>query len=145
MRSKIYSWALVVVATLGLLDAVLLTKQHYSGTILPCNVTKGCETVLSSKYSVVFGIPLAVLGLIFYFSVLLVAITYATNKVAVLKKLLLLMGTVGFVSSIGLVYIQGAILHAWCQYCLLSALSSTTIFVLSALIYKTKEVSDEEA
>lgn len=144
--NKVYTWALMAVATVGLLDATVLTQQHYSGKVLPCNITSGCETVLSSKYSVVAGVPLALLGMVFYFSVLAMAVYYLQTGHAMLKKLLLAAGTVGFLSSLGLVYIQGAVLHAWCQYCLLSALSSTVIFILSILLFTTKqEVHHEEA
>ncbi len=144
MASKTYGYILAGLATLGLIDATLLTQEHYSGVVLPCTVTHGCGTVLSSKYSVVFGVPLAVLGLVFYFSVLLAALFYVQSGLAWLKKLLLLMGAVGFVSSLGLVYIQGALIRAWCQYCLLSALSSTLIFVFAVLLNLAKDTKKEK-
>lgn len=144
LRSKVYAYVLVVLAALGLVDATLLTREHYSDVVLPCSITKGCETVLNSKYSEVFGIPLAVLGLVFYFSVLLVALYFVQSGRDWLKKLLLAMGAVGFVSSLGLVYLQGVVIKAWCQYCLLSALSSTLIFVFAALLYTTKKEKPHE-
>lgn len=144
LRSKVYGYILAGLATAGLVDSTLLTQEHYSDIILPCSVTQGCETVLNSKYSEVFGIPLAVLGLVFYFSVLLATLYFVQSGRDWLKKLLLAMGVVGFVSSLGLVYIQGVVIKAWCQYCLISALSSTLIFVFAALLYTTKKEKPHE-
>ena len=135
---------LVGLAVVGLTDATLLTKEHYSDLVLPCTVTRGCETVLTSKYSVVFGVPLALFGIIFYFSVLVAALYLMANLSKRLKQLILLLGTIGFISSLGLVYIQGAVLHAWCQYCLLSALTSTLIFATSVALYRSKDKPKEE-
>ncbi len=143
MRSKAYGYVLVGLATLGLVDATLLTQEHYSGKVLPCTITHGCGTVLTSKYSTVAGVPLAVLGLVFYFSVLLTALYYVQTRHILLKRLLLTMGIVGFVTSLGLVYIQGALIRAWCQYCLLSALTSTLIFVFAILLNVSKEPTKE--
>lgn len=144
LRSKVYGYILVGLATLGLVDAALLTREHYSDVVLPCSVTKGCETVLSSKYSEILGVPLALIGLFFYFSVLLAALYFVQSGLVWIKKLLLAMGLVGFLSSLGLVYLQGVVIRAWCQYCLLSALSSTLIFVFAALLYTTKKEKHHE-
>ncbi len=138
-RNKLFGGLIAVVASLGLLDAVLLTQQHYTGKLLPCSVTGGCEEVLTSKYSEVFGVPLALFGVIFYIGMLVIALYYLQLRKLWLKWLLLLGGTVGFISSLGLVYIQGVIIQAWCQYCLLSALSSTLIFLFAGLLFITKE------
>lgn len=145
MVNKVLRWVLVGLAVVGLSDATLLTKEHYSGLVLPCTVTHGCETVLTSKYAVVFGVPLALLGVIFYLTVLVSALYLLSNPNRRLKQFILLLGTIGFISSLGLIYIQGAVLHAWCQYCLLSALTSTLIFATSLALYVSKDKSKEEA
>lgn len=141
LHSKLVSFGIAAVASFGLLDAVLLTQQHYSGKLLPCNITSGCETVLNSKYSEFLGVPIALFGVAFYLVVLLMALyTIQLGAKAIwLRRAILAAGTVGFVSSAVLVYIQGAVLQAWCQYCLLSALSSTVIFILSIALNAIKE------
>ncbi len=143
-RNKLIAGIMVVLASLGLLDAALLTQQHYSGKVLPCSITRGCETVLTSKYSEVFGIPVALFGVAFYVGMLILALYYIQLQHVWLKRVLLLGGIVGFVSSMVLVYIQGAIIGAWCQYCLLSALSSTLLLILSGLLFTTKEDTAHE-
>lgn len=139
LRSKLLNIVIIVLAAVGVFDAALLTKEHYAGTFLPCTITKGCDVVLSSKYSEVFGIPLALFGVVFYIAVLTLALVYFYNQTIIAKRVLLLLGSIGFASSLVLVYIQGAVLRAWCQYCLLSALTSTLIFVSVVVLNLMKE------
>jgi len=65
------SWmiAFAVVALLGFVDATYLTVEHYRGVVPPCT-TAGCEIVLTSEYSVLFGVPTALFGSVYYFLIL---------------------------------------------------------------------------
>ncbi len=53
--------ALIVLglAVIGLADAVYLTVKHYLGGSVPCSLTEGCDTVLTSNYAVFGGLPVA--------------------------------------------------------------------------------------
>ena len=67
--------AILVVTVIGLLDAVYLTYVHYHGfSALACvgahNGHSSCETVQSSRWSKLDGIPVALLGLIGYVTLL---------------------------------------------------------------------------
>lgn len=136
--SKPTAIGLMVIAAFGLFDATLLTVEHYQNITLPCNVTHGCELVLSSKYAEVFGVPIALFGVLFYLGIL--ALSYFGYHEAIDLRLLLIPTLLGALSSLGLLYIQGGILHAWCQYCILSAISSLSLFVLvSYVVFKRKE------
>src|SRR3990172_10648768 len=55
-------------AVLGVLDTAYLTWEHFTNTVPPCsnNIFIDCGKVLNSQYSVVFGIPLALTGLVHY-------------------------------------------------------------------------------
>ena len=134
---------LLIVAGIGLLDALYLTYQHYSGAGLICNISHGCEQVLNSKYAVVAGVPVALLGIIFYLTVLLMVVYFLSNPAR--PKLLFVVGLVGFISTVYLFYLQAFVIRAWCQYCLLSTLTSTVIFIISTLVMlkkNNKEGSD---
>ena len=73
---------LIVFTVFGIIDAAYLTMEHYSNVIPPCTINRllpiasDCGKVLSSAYSVVFGIPLAAFG-VFQYSLLLIAIILA--------------------------------------------------------------------
>lgn len=87
---RIIASIFVFVALIGLADALYLTSQHYAGIIPPCYVTTGCETVLTSAWNKIAGIPVSLLGAIYYALIC----TLATYFLIVKKKrrLLLLLG-----------------------------------------------------
>ncbi len=58
-------YLLILLASIGIIDATYLTYSYYYNTIVACSIG-GCETVLISNYATIFGIPIALFGLIFY-------------------------------------------------------------------------------
>ena len=68
-RSTYIYAAVAVVSLLGLADATYLTIEHVTGQSVRCTIIAGCSEVLSSKYAVVAGMPLAMIGAAAYFSV----------------------------------------------------------------------------
>lgn len=149
MRNRVRKhWPLTIIAGLavvGLIDALYLTAEHYIRFRLPCLVTHGCEQVLTSQYSTIFGVPVAVLGVVFYTVVLAIALHFFIND-ELGYKWLTVWGGVGFIASLALTYIQGFVIRAWCQYCLLSAIITTTIFTVSLifLIIVTNKKGDKK-
>lgn len=123
-----------VVALIGLLDAIYLTIHHLTGEKVPCSVTGGCETVLTSSYAEIAGIPLGVFGAIAYFAALSLAILVAFGN----RKLWFIFGvqvSLMAVASLYLIYLQIFVIKAICQYCMLSAGVCLTLFII-ALISK---------
>jgi uncharacterized membrane protein len=117
------------VALLGLADAIYLTVHHYNATAVPCGLTGGCEMVLTSAYATLFGQPLGLYGAAAYFTAFALAFLAAyENDIA--WKLFGLLATVMMAFSVWLIFVQAYYINAYCQYCLLSALTSTTLFVL---------------
>ena len=131
-------WLIVIfgVATVGLLDAGYLTYEHYSGNKVMCTLIHGCDQVLNSQYATVFGVPIALFGVVFYLTILGFCFHYMQRKLSQRASLsLLLFSGLGFVISLVLSGLQAFAIHAWCQFCLLSALSSTLLFGLSIMLY----------
>lgn len=120
---------LLVVALLGFADAAYLTVEHYQNRIPPCSLTGGCENVLTSAYSMILGIPVSILGVIYYFLVLIGIFAYLESKNTALFRASLLFTIAGFVFSMWFIYAQVFIIHSYCLYCLGSALTSTILFV----------------
>ena len=71
---------------LGLMDASYLAAKHYTGTIPPCAIVKGCEAVTTSQYATIGlpavegGISVALLGAIYYLAVLVISIAIIDTK-----------------------------------------------------------------
>jgi uncharacterized membrane protein len=135
-------WALIVVAFLGFLDATYLTVSHYTGSELACSLTGGCEEVTTSKYSSIFGIPVALLGALYYFFVLILALIYKDTRKQRVIELIFLMSTVGILMSAWFVYLQIFVIQAICQYCMVSAATSTSLFLFGAASLKYSKITN---
>ena len=122
--------ALVVLAVAGFADATYLTIEHFANVVPPCTL-HGCETVLTSGYSDIFGIPVALLGALYYFALLVIYLLYFEVKDVRALNFAMHLSVLGFICDLWFIFAQAFIIHAWCQYCLLSAALSTAIFVLS--------------
>lgn len=122
------------VALIGLVDSIYLTIHHLTGEQVPCSVTGGCETVLTSYYAEIAGVPLAAFGAAAYFLAFSLAILAAFGN----RKMWFAFGVqVSLMAafSLWLLYLQAFVLKAFCQFCLLSAATTLTLFIL-ALVTK---------
>jgi uncharacterized membrane protein len=115
----VYGLAMIL-ALIGICDTLYLTVQHLTGKSVKCSVTSGCSVVLSSSYATIAGIPTAAFGVLAYFAAFSLATLAVfghnwarTGLLAVVTPMLLM--------TLWLVYLQAFVLHAFCQFCLLSA------------------------
>ena len=118
-----------LLALLGLADSVYLTVHHYTAEPVPCSLVEGCETVLTSAYAEIGGIPLAAFGALAYF----IAFSLAILTVFGNRTMWLLFGVQSFIMaavSAYLIYLQGLVIGAFCQFCLISAATSIGLFVV---------------
>ena len=129
--------AISAVAFLGMVDALYLTVMR--GVHVPCSVTGGCNEVLTSPYSEVFGIPLSMIGLAFYFAVFCLAVLDAF-EVAHLLRWVFWLALPAFVITLVLLYLQAYVIQHFCQYCLASAAFVSTIFIISAWPRQTTQI-----
>ena len=140
---KIPNWltlTFLAVSFLGFLDATYLTAQHYLGTIPPCVITTGCEAVLTSAYSVIFGIPVALFGSIYYLVLFLLAVFSLDMKREAIRFAAILT-PVGFLASLYFAYLQLFVIEEICTYCAVSAATSTTLFILGLFMIRKSSKS----
>jgi uncharacterized membrane protein len=120
--------ATAVLALAGIAVAGYLTWVHYA-ELSPICVGGGgaCERVQMSEYAKLAGVPVALLGLIAYLTVLAsLALPDALGRsVAAFVSL------VGFGFSAWLTYVELAKLDAVCQWCVASALVMTALAAVS--------------
>jgi uncharacterized membrane protein len=106
----------LVVAMLALVGAGIagyLTYARYAHASIACT-TGGCETVQSSDYAEILGLPVAVLGLVGYLAIF--ATTLVPGELARLAGAALALGGLAF--SLYLVLVQAFAIEAFCQWCL---------------------------
>lgn len=125
-------------AFLGFADAAYLTADHYFALPVPCGLTGGCETVLTSPYSMVGPIPLAAVGAAYYlFALFLAVLIYTSEDPGMARRAMRAiwgLSAAGVLASAYYLYIQVAVIDAICVYCLGSALSSTLLFISSSAL-----------
>ncbi|MDP3982286.1 MAG: vitamin K epoxide reductase family protein [bacterium] len=124
------SITLLGLSFLGILDALYLAVSHYRGVPVSCEVLTGCSTVLSSEYAVVLGVPLAVLGLVYYLGIFLSTALFLDTKKQMFLAVALVLPFFGLLASAFFITLQVAVIEAICFYCLISA----TITLLMACV-----------
>lgn len=122
----------VMVALIGLADSVYLTVQHLTAAPVPCTIISGCETVLTSAYAEMAGVPTAAFGAAAYFAAFSLALLAAFgNRAAWMLFGVLSIGMAAF--TLWLLYLQGFVIGAFCQFCLISALTTFVLFGIAML------------
>lgn len=135
-RATILYGAMACMALIGLGDSLYLTIEHITGQSVRCTITSGCSEVLSSPYAVVRGVPLALIGAVAYFTVFTLA-TLAAFQYKLAGKLLTPVVALMFLTTLWLFYLQAFVIRHFCQFCLLSALVTTTLVVLVFIAAKS--------
>ena len=102
----------------------------------------GCDEVRASSFAVLWGLPLPLYGLLMYGALALVAMGVGVARPlfgtrsplgrSALHAIALISGA-GFLVSLVLTAIEAFVIHAWCIWCVVSAVVVTLIFGLAVL------------
>jgi len=138
MNNKL-SRAIQVFAGLGLVDAIYLTIMKFSNNPQLCIQGVGdCWTVNSSKFSEIYGIPVAMLGALAYVAILV--LTFVATRGGTGRSVGIFgtfgLGLIGVLFSAYLTYLELFVINAICPFCVVSAVIMTLIFVLSLVWLK---------
>lgn len=124
---------LALTAATGVLISAYLTWTHLRGVVPVCVAGGGgCETVQTSRYSEILGVPVAALGLAAYAGLLL----SAALKGETAALLGLFVALVGTLFSAYLTYLELFVIGAICQWCVASATLIAVCFLLCVLRLK---------
>lgn len=136
--------AFLVLGSIGLIDASYLSVRHFSVTPGACLLGEGCNNVLASVYATFHGIPVALFGVAYYASIVLLAFLalYTKNSRWMLAAGALTL--TGLFASAWFVYLQLFVIREICAYCMASAATSTLLFVGGvAVVSKVWKRSEE--
>jgi uncharacterized membrane protein len=132
MRTSPRNVALLVCCVGGLGVSIYLTLTHYTKAVsLVCsnNGAINCEKVTTSPQSVVFGIPVAVLGLIFFVSMLVLSLPRIYQRPELgIARLRLASSVVGIGFVFYLLYNELFVIHAICLWC-------SSVHILTFIIF----------
>ena len=120
---------------IGLLDALYLSWSKLAHQQVICGTYKGCETVNSSPYAEISGIPIALLGVGAYIAILVVLYLESRNSFWQVNGPLAIfvISLAGTLFSAYLTYLEVAVIHAVCFYCVVSAIAMTVVFAVTIL------------
>jgi uncharacterized membrane protein len=123
-------FVLGALAAVGLLISTYLTWVHYMGVVPVCiGGSGGCETVQSSSYATILGVPVAVVGLVGYSGLLF----SASLRGEVGVYLGFLGALVGTLFSAFLTYLEVFVIHAICEWCVASAAVMVAALICAAI------------
>lgn len=132
---------IAVLAFAGIFVALYLTLNRLGfigGGGLVCAVGS-CDVVNASRWATFIGIPVAAWGLGYYVITFALAIASLQERLAYsmqVSRALLFLGSAGFLFSAWLTYLELFVIRAICQWCVISAVLATGIFVASLLDYR---------
>lgn len=126
--------AVALLALIGLLISAYMTAYKFGllGTIL-CG-TGGCETVQNSPWAVFAGVPVPVIGLLGYGALLAAALLGVQPRFMDDPRVAMVLiagASIGMLFSAYLTWLEAAVIHAWCQWCIVSAILATLIFIFT--------------
>ena len=129
-----------VFSLLGILVAGYLWFMHAHPSDIPCGPSHGCETVANSRYSQFpFGVgpPVAAYGTLGYLALTVLAFLRTLPGTASRDRVLLLLvalgAGLGTLASLGLTYLEIAVIHAICKWCLGSQIIIAIVFVCAVI------------
>jgi uncharacterized membrane protein len=119
------AYAMVVLTLIGIADAAYVAHGNYTGEQLWCPILDGCNTVINSPYSRVFGTPMSYFGFIYYLFMFGLAARLAYEPFSSsLRFRAILYAALGAISSVYFLYLQLGYIREVCSYCLISAVTS---------------------
>ena len=132
---KRFKQVLVALTVLGLLVSIYMTIFKLTNNESMGIGSGGCSIVNASGYSSVRGIPVAVFGVIGYLSILV--LFYLERKPGFFQAngsmLQFAVTLTGFLFTVWLVYVEVALLKAYCPFCITSQVAMTIIFILTVI------------
>ena len=125
----------LALSLLGLFDSTYLWWVYTSPSRpLVCLGGGGCDAVRASAYAHLWGHPLPLFGVAMYGALALLLFSQPLGPARWAPARRYLVATLsgcGFLFSAYLTGLEGRVIHAWCAWCVVSALTVTAIFALS--------------
>lgn len=137
------SWAVPVLAAVGIVVAAYLTYVETQQVAAVCGPVGDCNAVQASRYARLFGVlPVGALGLAGY-GAILVAWFRGRPGNATARGLLVGLAAFGVLFSIYLTWLELFVIRAVCMWCVSSAVIMTLILLVAAVwLAGTWAVSD---
>jgi len=134
---------IALLASLGVALSSLSLAHHYGtsrSSFCDLSATVNCDLVNRSEYSTLLGVPVALIGVVGYLALLLLATIYRRRRET--PRLLFWAAMAGLGFALYLTYIEGFVLATWCVLCLSSL---ATIFAIALLSFALMATSQQDS
>lgn len=129
----------IALTVIGLLVAAYMTVYAFTSNDNMCIGSKDCSVVNASRYSKIdilgIEIPVAVLGIAGYAAIL--SVLLLENRIGFLQQngtlVFFALALTGFLFTLYLIYVEVALIRAYCPFCIASQSAMTVIFILSVI------------
>lgn len=127
---------LVLIGCAGFSLAFYIYHCKHKKKPLVCPMRSSCDFVTTSDYSKFLGMPVEVLGIIYYAFVVILhgfVIADPTALTLPVARVSLGISTLAFFFSLYLLSVQAFVLKQWCTWCLCSAFLCASVFILTVV------------
>jgi len=128
----------VVLSMVGIAIAGYLTIVHFRESLLVCSGISDCETVQTSQYAEILGIPVALLGLLCFVALFGLAVVRIIQPeradIITMIMFVMVVGSIGF--YIYLTYLELFVIDAICQWCVASSLVMVGMLVTESVLLR---------
>lgn len=123
-------YGMLALALVGIAVALYDAYAIYNGQLLWCPPPiNGCNEVASSPYARIFALPVGYFGVVYYLYMFCLAALLAFDPLSRgLRLAAIAYSALGVAFSIYFMYVQIEFIHAFCIYCLASALTTLLLF-----------------
>ncbi|MGH9401933.1 MAG: thioredoxin domain-containing protein [Terriglobia bacterium] len=125
---------ILILSLFGLFDSIYLWWVYTSPSHPLVCLGTGCDVARASSYSHFFGLPMPFYGAVMYGALALLVVAESLGGRALnapIRYATLAVSGAGFVASLGLSGVEAFVLHAWCAWCVASAIAVTLILLLA--------------
>ncbi len=137
MSKKTFNIIFIVIGLIGVANGIYLTVLKLTNNSSMCIKGLGdCWTVNTSKYSEIFGFPIAILGTLAYLALLVLVLLenkggrfWETNAIYFFFGFTL----IGALYSAYLTYLEADIIRAWCPFCVASAIGMWVLLITTII------------
>lgn len=127
---------LVILIVAGILISGYLFWKTFDPSSVTCSIGGGCETVLSSRYAKIYGLPVAGMGIFWYLAALILTwLVYFRRIWAELP--LRIWAVIGLAFSLYLLYLEKYQIGAYCTWCLVSL--GLVVLINGLVFFKKKK------
>jgi len=142
MKKLFYApYVMLALAAVGIAIAIYDSYSLYNGQPLWCPPPiNGCNEVANSPYARIYNLPVGYYGVVYYFYMFGLAALLAYEPLSRgLRLAAIAYAAAGVGFSIYFSYLQVTFIHAFCIYCLASAVTTVVLTVVAVSHFKTTQ------